>query len=500
MLYDNALLASLYAKAYQRGADAMDARVVRDTLEYVLREMTDDSGLFYSAQDAEVNGREGQNYVWTWDQVLATLGEDDAAFAAEIYGIQKDAGNFTDPHHPEDGPTNILVLQARPGDLAKSMNLSIEDFLARKQAIDETLYEARSKREQPALDDKVITAWNGLMIAGFADGAMALGSERYLDAAEKAAKGVLVNMRDTRGGLLRTSRHGVAKTPAFLEDYAYFIHGLLALHRTSAASGRADLTFINAAHDLTERALATFGDGSGALYDTRPDQPDLIVRTRSAMDGALPSPISVMIHNLLDLYEFTQDEVHLRNIIQIMKPITSDVRASPVGAINSVRALYRLMRIDPTAPNIFGPAEEQQDAGPAATDPVRILAPAERMILTEGQSKEMPIRIEIAPGHHLNAHDPGVEGLVGLDVRIVGSDAVRVDVDFPEGEVYAGGAVPQGIGPLRVYTEAVELTLRISRTGEPWSGRPIIEVTYQVCTDQACLQPRTVELDVAIDP
>ena len=503
MLYDNAQLASLYATSYRRGSDPEDARIVRDILNYVQREMTAPSGMFYSAQDAEVDGYEGLNYLWTFDQMVEVLGPDDAAFAADIYSVSPEGGgNFRDPHHPGDPAKSVLVLRARPDELAKEKGISVESLLKRKRTVDAGLYAARAERKQPALDDKIVTSWNGLMIAGFADGALVLGDEQYLNTAERAAKSVLTTMRSADGQLLRTERNGVAKTPGFLEDYAYLVHGLLAVHRTNAAAGRADLTYLNAAHRLTKEALKLFSDGSGGLYDTLPGQSDLIVRTRSPHDGAMPSPTSVMLHNLLDIHDLTQDPVMLRAAVELMGSISSDVRESPVGTINSVRALYRLMRLDPSVADRYGPREAAGGAGAGVADDgadaVKVMAPGERVTVPEEGFVELPLRIEIDPGYHINAHDPGVAGMTGLTVGVEGSDAVRVDVLYPAGQAYTGAAAPAG-ETLMVHEGAVELTLRLSRTGKAWSGRPIILVTYQACTDSACLRPRTVELDVAID-
>src|SRR5690606_32228209 len=153
MLYDNGQLASLYARAYELTKDDYYAEIVRETLDYVLREMTDDSGAFYSAQDAEVNAREGGNYVWVEQEVrdalaAASLGDDDIALALEVYGFTQGT-NFQDPHHPEDGPKNVVHLIDKPDALARRLGMSLDEFNGRINRINAALLAARNKRQQP---------------------------------------------------------------------------------------------------------------------------------------------------------------------------------------------------------------------------------------------------------------------------------------------------------------------------------------------------------------
>jgi uncharacterized protein YyaL (SSP411 family) len=501
MLYDNAQLASVYSRAYRAMRDPLDARVARRTLDYVLREMTDATGAFYSAQDAEVDHREGANYLWTREQIIEALGPDDGAFAASVLGV--DAGpNFRDPHHPGDAPRSVLILRDRPEALAAELGLTVEAFTQRLDAALTRLMEVRATRKQPATDDKVLTAWNGLMIAALAEGAVALGDPKYLDAAERGAKAILGTMRGPDGTVLRTARHGKASpTPGVLEDYAFLIRGLIALHRAGALAMRADVTYLNEARGLTEIVFTRFGDPrTGVLYNTPAGSPDLLVRAQSSYDGAVPSGQSVMVHNLLDLAELTSDEGYRESAEAVLASVSADVARSPLGAINSTRALLRVLRANPAFADRHGAAPAPTPALP--DDAVRILATVERVSVPAGQVVELPIRIEIDPGHHLNAHVPGVNGMTGLTSWIEGSEAVAVDADWPIGTPYAGRGVPAGVGTLMVHEGAVEVTLRLRRTDRPWNPgeRPMILVTYQVCTDEACLMPRTVELDVAIDP
>ncbi len=512
MLYDNAQLASLYAEAYRRSADPFDARICRETLDYVLREMTDPkSGAFYSAQDAEVNHREGQNYLWTRAQLLEALGEPDGSLAADIYGVSLGT-NFRDPHHPDDPATNVLFLPMRPESLARARGEDAAEFQLKIDALDAKLLAARATRDQPHLDDKVITAWNGLMIAAFAEGARALADEKYLRAAERAAEFILSTLlaREPSPILLRTFRAGTAKTPGFLEDYAMLAHGLLALHRAAAALGHSKTDrsrWLDAAREIMALAEARFADPAlpGVYYDTAPGQSDLIVRTRSTHDGALPSAASFMLHNWIDLHDLTRGERDRERALASAAGMSRAIAESPVGAVNSTRALLRLLRLDPAAAAKLNPDGAADDDRVVRMDdaPVEIFAGAERIAVPPmGQgSAALTLELRIKPGFHINSREPGVEGLSPLNIEVTGGTGVSASVKYPTGTPYIGEALPpEDRGTLMVHSGVIRLEITLTRTSEAWSGRPLIHVTYQACDDSACFQPITAELDVAIDP
>jgi len=509
MLYDNGQLATLYARSYMRdaasgGGDAFDALVIRRMLDYVLREMTDDRGGFYSAQDAEVDGHEGQNYLWSDEEFVDVLGEDDAAFAAKTYGVSR-GPNFSDPHHPEDERKNVLFLTARPDGIAQKMKMSEDDFERRLASVNERLYAARVKRKQPRLDDKVLAGWNGLMIAGLADGSRALKEKKYYDAAQKAADFILKAMRDTNGELLRTYRNGSAKTPAFLEDYAMFIRGLLALHAAGEALNIDATNYLTVAAELTDRALKRFEDPDvpGALYDTLPEQTDLIVRLTSSYDGAVPSGPSVMLNDLITLYARTSTQHFLDKALDVLSAMSPMIAQNPISPIESTRGLQRLLQIDAEQVAAIGAGHEGGAELSIKRDdtPVKVFAGAERVVVPAMGKATLPLELRIDKGFHITAHDPGIEDLIPLNIEIAGGKGVALSVEYPKGEPYNGQALPpEDRGKMKVHTGTLALLLKLERTDDQWSGRPIVIVTYQACDDSACFQPMTVELDVAIDP
>ncbi len=495
MLYDNAQLALVYAQSAATTGDAFHERTARRTLDYVLEEMAGPSGAFFSAQDAEVNTHEGENYLWRLPELQAALSADDAAFIANLYGVSA-GSNFQDPHHPETPAASVLRMAGRPDALASQMGISTEELLERADRINAQLYGARAQRDQPGLDDKTITAWNGLMIEALAESGVLLKEQRYTDAARDAAAFILSDMADDDGALMRTSRLGVAKTEGVFDDYAFFIQGLLALHRASVTE-IASRGALDEAVRLTNLAVERFGDPqTGGFYDTPPGRTDLIVRARSSYDGAMPSATSYMIHNLLDLHEITGDQRYQDQAGRALAFVSQDVARSPVGTVNSTRALHRLLQIDEEAIARAGMTREVRLA--PETPPVEVYADTERIELKPGEPVTVLLNIRVQEGFHVNANKPGVEGLIGLMIDLTGGSGVVADVKYPEGKAYHGAAIEDD-AQLLVYEgdTMIEVTLTLE-AGKEITGDPKIRMIYQVCDDAACYEPAGTVLDVDI--
>jgi hypothetical protein len=509
MLYDNAQLLSLYARAARMYEDAYYAQVARETAAYVLREMRSPDGGFYSAQDAEVDGHEGLNYLWTEAQIREVLDDSDAALALKAYGLEAGT-NFQDPHHPEDAPANVMRLSDRPEVVAAAMGMEPEAFGRRLASIDAALQAARAQRKQPRLDDKVLASWNGLMIAGLAEAGVALDDASLIDGARRAADFVLAKMMDGET-LFRSYREGVAKQPGFLEDYAFVARGLIALHRALESTGEADERYLAAARRLVDIADAAFGDGSGAYYDTREGQSDLFVRTRSTMDGAVASGSSVMLNVLIDLHEVSPSDESLERAVRALESVSADIAANPMAPVESTRGLLRLVSIPETEGH---PAfsDEAMASGPADFTPVEVFANTDRVMLVDDKPAEFSIRLSIADGYHLVAADPGAGGedLVPLRVQAIGGTGLNVFADYAPGTSYDAPVGDEGTpkpkkgfwdpGPILVYTGEVEIRIAVQANEDvAWTGRPMVGLTFQACTDSECLLPITMELDVAID-
>ena len=276
MLYDNAQLARAYLEGFQATGDDFYRRIAAETLDYVLREMTDPAGGFYSATDADSEGEEGRFFVWTPAEVREALGDQELARRFCAYYDITEAGNWDGKSIP-NAPRALDEVARELGITAGELERSLADARAR-------VYEARRRRVPPGLDDKVLTAWNGLMISAFAEGSRVLGDERYLEAARRAAGFLLGTLRRPDGRLLRTWRAGRAHLDAYLEDYAFFAEALVDLYEAGGAP-----RCLDEAAALAERVREDFAAEEGGFFSTARGHESLIVRPREGHDGAIPS-------------------------------------------------------------------------------------------------------------------------------------------------------------------------------------------------------------------
>jgi uncharacterized protein YyaL (SSP411 family) len=317
MLYDNALLASVYLHAWQLTGEASYRRVCEETLDYVLREMTDPAGGFYSTQDADSEGVEGKFYVWTPAEIHEALGDADAKIIEKLWGITE-SGNF-------EG-RNILHRANTPTEVAAELSLEedeVGDTIARSRA---QLYEARSQRVAPARDDKVLTAWNGLMQRAFAEAGRILDRQDYREAAVANAQFLLGTLR-TESGLLRSWRNGQARIPAYLEDYAAFANALLSTYETTGT-----VSFFSEARTLVDEALTRFWDDKvETFFDTASDHEHLIGRPRELTDNATPSGMSLMAEALLRLAAFTGEDRYRDYAARVLAPLVPDMLKQPLA-------------------------------------------------------------------------------------------------------------------------------------------------------------------------
>ena len=278
MLYDNAQLARAYLEGFQATGEDLYRRVAAETLDYVRREMTDRAGGFYSATDADSEGEEGKFFVWTPAEVRDAMGPGDGELARRFcaYYDVTEAGNWEGKSIP-NAPRPLEEVARELGITAAELERSLADARARA-------YAARQKRVAPSLDDKVLTAWNGLMISAFAEGFRALGDARYLAAARQAADFLLTALRRPDGRLLRTWRAGRAHLDAYLEDYAFLAEALVDLYEASGAP-----KYLDEAAALADRIREDFAAEEGGFFSTARGHESLIVRPREGHDGAIPS-------------------------------------------------------------------------------------------------------------------------------------------------------------------------------------------------------------------
>ncbi len=300
MLYDQSGLARVYLEAYQLTGKQEYADTAREVFSYVLSRMRDPKGGFYSAEDADSEGVEGRFYVWQYQKILELLGEPRGSRFAEIFEVQKD-GNFAAEVPGEAAAENILHLRQPLSVWAEKLRMTPGQLRRELEEDRRTLFRAREARPHPFLDDKVLTAWNGLMISSLAIGANYLDDPELLAAAEKSADFILSQLRDSKGRLLRRWRQNQAAIPAFAADYAFLARGLLDLYRAGLQPQR-----LQQAVDLAEQLLERFMV-QGQLYETEASS-DLPLRTRELYDGALPSTGSVAIEVFARLFLLTGDK------------------------------------------------------------------------------------------------------------------------------------------------------------------------------------------------
>jgi hypothetical protein len=315
MLYDNALLARLYLEAYQISGEDFFRRIAEETLDYVARDMTDPEGGFYSAEDADSEGEEGKFYVWTPGEIEAALEPDEAKLATRFWDVTE-RGNF-------EGK-NILNVPRPPEAIAAEFDISAGELWQRIVRIREKLLAEREKRVRPGRDEKVLAAWNGLMLRAFAFAASVLDREDYREIAEKNAS-FLMEKLVVDGRLRRSYKDGRARFNGYLEDYACVADGLLELYEATF-----EMRWIAEAGSLADAILELFWDAEkGAFYDTAADHEELVTRPRDVYDNASPSGNSVAVDVLLRLSVLLEREDYRERAAAVLEDLSGAVAQIP---------------------------------------------------------------------------------------------------------------------------------------------------------------------------
>jgi hypothetical protein len=321
MLYDQALMAIAYTEACQATGNEEFRIVAKEIFSYVVRDMTDIEGAFFSAEDADSEGQEGRFYLWNESELRGLLSAVDADLLIRSYDIDPD-GNYDEPSGSHRSGLNILHLARPVRELADRFGISENDLRKRLEKVRQILFAAREKRVHPFKDDKILTDWNGLMIAALALGAQAFGEHRYADAARKAADFIMGRLRRPDGRLLHRYRDGEAAVPGNLDDYAFMIWGLLNLYEATFEVG-----YLSQALALNETLIEHFWDGiNGAFYFTADDSEELPIRAKNPFDGAVPSGNSVAALNLIRLARMTGNVEFETKAEMITRAFSSQVR------------------------------------------------------------------------------------------------------------------------------------------------------------------------------
>jgi uncharacterized protein YyaL (SSP411 family) len=466
MLYDNASLARLYAEASALAPGLGFDRVARSTLDFVLAELTGPEGGFFSAIDAETGGHEGAYYTWTAAELDAALSGNEGRLFRAVYGL--------DGPPPLEGERHVLHLDAPLAEQARVGGLTEAELLRRLEPGRKALLAARSRRERPLTDDKVLADWNGLMIGAMARAGARLAEPRYLAAAERAA-GFVLSRLAADGTLLHAFRASRARVPAFLDDYAFLVEGLLELH--GATGGDRWLVEAVRLAEEQERRLADVPRGG---YFGAGEDEHLLFRAKPGFDGAVASGNGVAALNAIELARLTGDRSWAARAEATLLAFADGMARSPLAHVTLVRALERL-------DGVPGPAKATPvAAAKAAPAPDALEEEAYEVVEIDGRLGSSddddwkPFRVEMAirQGWHVNARPAG-PGLVATSVAgVVGG--VR-NVRYPAGEAWDGGA-----GPVPVFRGRVTIEGEVERRG---GGAASLEVTYQACDEARCLPP-----------
>jgi uncharacterized protein YyaL (SSP411 family) len=476
MLYDNAALARLYAESSHLAAGLGFERVARLTLDFVLRELTSAEGGFLSAIDAETDGHEGAYYTWTAGELDAVLAGADGKLFRAAHGLEGEP-SF-------EGDRYVVYVPSPYAEQARALGVPEAELLRRLEPGRRALLAAREAREHPLVDDKVLTDWNGLMIGAFARAGALLREPRYLAAAERAARFLLERLVGADGTLLHVFREGRAAIPAYLDDYAFLVQGLLELE---AASGES--RWLDEAVRLSEQQDARLADAEEGGWFSAGVDPHLLVRTKTGFDGAVASGNGVAALNAIALASATGDARHRGRAEAALRAFAGGISEAPLAHVTLVRALGELRALleaapeaeapEPAAASAAGRGDELASASEALEQEAYDAVEIEARLGSSEDDDWKPFRIELAlkPGWHVNANPAGA-GLVPVSVGGV-TGGVRA-VRYPPGAPLAGAA-----GSM-IYSGRVTIEGEIERRG---GGAASVEVKYQACDEGRCLPP-----------
>ena len=373
MLYDNALLARLYLRAWQTFGDAELLRTATETLEYLARDMRHPEGGFYAAEDADSEGVEGKYYVWAWDDFAAALG-DDLSSGAAIYGATP-AGNF-------EG-NNVLFLPQRLTSTAADLGMTVEEFAAAKSRIDTKLLRARVRRVRPGLDDKIVTAWNGMTLRAFAEAGAVLDDPAYLEVAVGIAEFAAAHLTDDQGRLVRSWRDGKASVAGFCDDYAAMSVGLFTLYQATGND-----RWYREASRLTHDMIRLFADPDGdGFYATGRDAAPLIARPKNFMDNPTPADNSLAAEALVMLSALSGDSSLQPHIDGILRGAGQLLSQYP-NAAGRLLGVYAVTVEGPKEVAVVGPADLRHDLVSVVWESFR---PDCVLAIGDGRSSSVPL-------------------------------------------------------------------------------------------------------------
>jgi len=325
MLYDQAMNSIAYLEAYQITKDKNYANIADEIFSYVFRDMQDQEGGFFSAEDADSEGEEGTFYIWAEQELVDVLGPKNGNIMSKIYGFTK-IGNFLDEASGERNGKNIPYLRKEKSLLAKEMNLSLDSINQIIESSRIKLFEKRIHRIHPMKDDKILTDWNGLMIAAIAKGGAVLNNEKYIKAAENAANFIYNNLQKSDGRLMKRFRKGESGLEPHIDDYSFMIWGLISLYESTF-----NTLYLSRALILSKIMIEDFLDENGGFFIGSKYAEKLMVRTKNSYDGAIPSGNSVAVMNFFKLGKITGNPEWTTIANSTLKAFSHQAKKSPTG-------------------------------------------------------------------------------------------------------------------------------------------------------------------------
>jgi uncharacterized protein YyaL (SSP411 family) len=460
MLYNQAHLSRAYLGAWRLTGDPSYRRVATQTFDYVLRDMTDANGGFYSATDADSEGEEGTFFLWSVDELKAVLTKDEAALAIELYGVTS-AGNF-------EG-NNILNLPLSLSQFATKNGLVLEVLYQQIDNIREKLYHVREKRIHPIRDEKILTAWNGMMISAFAQAGPLLNQPLYTEAARRSAEFIWQHNRTTDNQLLRSHLDGKSSIAASQEDYAFYAEGLLHLYDATQ-----EQVWLERASSITDQLIEKFVDPiSGTLYLGQDDGLTSMSRPHdSGTDGALPSGTAVALRSLQMLSKRTHNLEYRKQAQNLLAAYATSINDRPIAFA------YLLAGVDDLQQGELG------NFGYAAQGGIRASATL--------KGDKLTVRFNIPAGWHINSDKPLQDGLIATSLKL--DDAAKGwelgRVSYPKADLTTLGFQSEA---LAVYHGEVQLEAALTQAANADRMLPV-QLKLQACNDKVCLPPETLTL------
>ena len=490
MLYNQAQLARAYARAYALSGEEQWRFVVADIFRYVAREMTSPDGAFYSALDAETETVEGKYYVWSEEEIYAVLGPEDAELFFDLYQLAP---------MPE-GEGGVVFRHGDFDRVAEERNMTRTVLDQRVEELRALLRSARDERTYPLLDDKILTSWNGMMIAAYAEAAAVFDNDDYRRTAERAARFIADRLISSSGAIRRVYRNDVAKQRGFLDDYAYYAQGLMALHEATG-----DDAWLTQARQVSDEMIARFWDPASAGFHYSEGGSDLIARSKNGADSALPSANAVATLSLLQLARASGDGGYRERAAENLRVFGGAMRANPAAFMTMTAAAVEYLAHDQkghaTATEVdelmlweTGPAAPTATAVPPLPQTiVDVTVTAGSQTVQRGASTALEVALDIAAGWHLNANPASSDWLIPTSL-IANSDlpVLLTDVSYPPGKPVFLRALDE---TLSVYDGTVVLTGQVAakpEAGPAEEGELRLLLQYQACDDHRCLAPATV--------